>query len=68
MAVIRGWPSSDDEWAEAIGAAVFSLALDSCYQYGLMVGPGVDVERCEELLDQARRDGRRIPTVEEVCG
>lgn len=60
------WPETSAQWDEAVAAAVFSLGLHSCYLYGLLTGPDVDVARCDLLLEEARRRGVRIPTLEEV--
>lgn len=61
------WPQNDEEWAEAINAAVFCLGVDSARKYGLVSGgPEVDVDRCEEVLAHAKAAGLLIPTLEEV--
>lgn len=50
-------PQTDAEWKEAADSAYFMLLLDSCYQYGLMTGPKVNVERCEWILEEAKKRG-----------
>lgn len=63
------WPETDQEWHDAVAAAVWCLAVDSAVQYGLVTTDmAISVERCEELLDAARARGVRIPAVEEVIG
>lgn len=59
-------PETDAEWQEAADAAYFCLVLDSAVQYGL-VEPldkdpesdltGIDAERCEWILEQAKKRG-----------
>lgn len=48
-------PQSSTEWQEAVDAAWMMLSLDSCYQYGLMTGPPVNVERCEWILAEGAK-------------
>ena len=44
-------PRTPQEWQEAVDIAHGALALDSARQYGLVRGgPGVWVERAEEIL------------------
>lgn len=50
-------PQSDAEWQEAADAAHFMLLLDSAIQYGLVTGPRANVERCESILEQAKKRG-----------
>jgi hypothetical protein len=46
------------EWQDVVDAAAVCLALDSARLYGLVVGgPGVDVERCEEILAAGKARG-----------
>lgn len=52
-------PRTRAEWQVAADAAAGALALDSARQYGLVTGgPGVDVERCAEILRRA--EARKI--------
>lgn len=47
-------PKTRAEWQIAADAAAGALALDSMRQYGIVTGgPGVDVDRCDELLRRA---------------
>ncbi len=51
-------PKTCEEWQIAVDCAEGALALDSARQYGLVTGgPGVDVERCLEILKQGRARG-----------
>lgn len=51
-------PRTRKEWQAAIDAATGALALDSARQYGLVRGgPRVNVERCLEVLDAAKKKG-----------
>lgn len=47
------------EWQEAVDAAEFYLLLHSAIAYGLVTGPKVDVDRCEELLRCGKAMGFR---------
>lgn len=61
------WPVTDEEWSEAIAAAVWALGVQVAEAYGLITGaPDVDVDRAEALLAEARSEGRHIPTLDEV--
>ncbi len=51
-------PVTRAEWQDAADAAYGALCLDSARQYGLVTGgPGVDVERCEQILRSAKSIG-----------
>ena len=51
-------PATVWEWQEAVDLAYGALALDSARQYGLITGgPGVSVERCEEILRRGKERG-----------
>jgi hypothetical protein len=53
-------PITIAEWQEASDAAEACLLLESTRQYGLVQGgPRVNVDRCVELLDRAKRLGVR---------
>jgi hypothetical protein len=44
-------PQTPEEWQDAVDTADFLLLLDAARQYGLVEGgPGVDVERCADIL------------------
>jgi hypothetical protein len=60
------WPQTDDEWTEALQAAVFCLAVHSAIAYGLVTGPEIDVERCDALIAEGHFLGHYVPTLEEV--
>lgn len=61
------WPQTDQEWDEALRAAVYWLAFESARLYGLLSGgPKVNVERCEAVIAEGRLRGHRVPSVEEV--
>lgn len=60
-------PKTSGEWQEAVNAAEFLLALDSCQQYGLIEGgPKVDQERAVELLSRGKRRGFRPLPLKEL--
>ncbi len=51
-------PQTPEEWQNAVDAADALLHIQSAEAYGLITGaPTVNVERCEELLEVARRRG-----------
>jgi hypothetical protein len=51
-------PRTSAEWQEAVDMAHACLALDSARQYGLVTGgPGVNVARCIDILDEGKRRG-----------
>ncbi len=51
-------PRTRPEWQEAADTAELMLALESCRLYGLLQGgSGVNVMRCEEILERARAMG-----------
>jgi hypothetical protein len=53
-------PTTPEEWQNAVDAAEALLHMESARMYGLVKGgPGVNVERCEELLKAGRRKGIR---------
>ena len=60
-------PTTPKQWQEAADAAVFSIGLDSAWKYGLIApDPVVDVERCLAIIEEARKRGMVIRTLEEV--
>jgi hypothetical protein len=51
-------PKTPAEWREAVDAAEFLLALESCRMYGLLSGvPPMNVDRCEEILAYGKAHG-----------
>lgn len=53
-------PVTPDEWQTAVDAAEALLRLESARLYGLVNGgPGVNAERCEQLLSAGRKRGIR---------
>jgi hypothetical protein len=50
-------PRSRAEWQEAVNAAEFCLMVDSCEQYGLITGPKINAERCQEILERGKTLG-----------
>ncbi len=61
------WPEDDDEWTEALRAAVFCLGIESARLYGLITGERVvDVARCDVLIAAGHRLGYYVPTLAEV--
>lgn len=59
-------PGTPAEWQLAVDSAEACLLLDSARQYGLIEGgPGVNVDRCVEILEHGRARGI-VPTPEGV--
>lgn len=55
-------PVTAQDWQTAVDAAQGALALDAARKYGLVTGgPGVNVDRCEEILQRGRQLGY-VPT------
>jgi hypothetical protein len=53
-------PQSSAEWQAAVDAAEACLLLESARQYGLVTGgPGINVQRCEDLLSRGEQRGIR---------
>ncbi len=51
-------PQTPEEWQNAVDAADALLHIHSAVCYGLVTGaPTINVERCEQLLENARRRG-----------
>ena len=51
-------PNNSGEWQDAVDAAHACLTLDAARLYGLVTGgPGVNVGRCEDILNRGRRRG-----------
>ncbi|WP_165074806.1 hypothetical protein [Paludisphaera rhizosphaerae] len=51
-------PTTPDEWQNAVDAAKALSVLHAARSYGLVKGgPKVDVDRCDELLEQGLRLG-----------
>lgn len=58
-------PKTPAEWRQAVALAEACLLLDSARQYGLVTGgPGVDAERCEDILRRGAEQGIRPTHVE----
>jgi hypothetical protein len=58
MATEPAEPSTPEEWQDAVDAAHALLSFESARLYGFIAGgPGVNVERCETILDQGRKLG-----------
>ena len=61
------WPQNDDEWTEALRAAVFCLGIHSARCYGLITGgPAVDVDRCDAVIAEGHFRGHLVPSLAEV--
>lgn len=56
-------PQTPEEWQAAVNASNAFLHLHSCILYGLMTGPTINAERCEEILDRGLAMGI-VPTIE----
>jgi hypothetical protein len=52
-------PKTPEEWAAAVDAAAFCRAIYDCELYGLITGPAIDAERCDEILERGARLGHR---------
>jgi hypothetical protein len=50
-------PKTDAEWQEAANAALFCRMLESCFAYGILTGPAINSERCQWILDEAKKRG-----------
>jgi hypothetical protein len=51
-------PTTPAEWQDAVDLAHGALALHSARLYGLVSGgPGVHVDRCEDILARGRERG-----------
>ena len=60
-------PQTPAEWQEAVDAAAFFLALQSCRLYGLITGgPNVDADRCQEILKRGKALGVAPAPIEEL--
>lgn len=60
-------PRTKAEWKEAADMANVALLIDSARQYGLITGgPAVDVRRCEEILEKAKRRGITPTAIEDL--
>lgn len=51
-------PLTNEEWQDAADWAELLLLIDSAQKYGLITGgPKANVDRCVEILGQAKRRG-----------
>lgn len=50
-------PQTPEEWREAVDSAALMRAIYDCYLYGLLTGPKINVDRCDELLERGRALG-----------
>jgi len=51
-------PKTRGEWQDAVDAAYVYSLIDSARKYGLVTGgPGVNVDRCEEILRRGKKRG-----------
>ena len=61
-------PKTPQEWQEAVDAAQFFTAFESCKMYGLVKGgPNVNMQRCEEILERGQALGITPAPVDELC-
>jgi hypothetical protein len=57
-------PQTPAEWQDAVNAAEACLLLDSARLYGFVTGgPGVNIARCEQILEGGR--ARQIRSTDE---
>jgi hypothetical protein len=53
-------PQTVAEWQEAVDAAAACRMIADCKMYGLIEGgPGIDVARCDEILERGKQKGVR---------
>lgn len=51
-------PQTDEQWQEAVDMSHALILIDSAVKYGLVTGgPGINVDRCQELLDRGKARG-----------
>lgn len=50
-------PQTPQEWQAAVDSAELFLLIDSAKRYGLITGPKVNADRCDEILSRGRRLG-----------
>lgn len=60
-------PETPQEWQLAVDLAEFYLLTDSAEQYGLVTGPKVNVQRCEDILARGRERGFRPRDHRTLC-
>lgn len=58
-------PATPEEWQAAVNASHAFLHIHSCVLYGLMTGPAINAERCEDILARGLAMGIK-PTMEPV--
>lgn len=60
-------PRTKAEWKEAADMANVALLIDSARKYGLITGgPAVNIGRCEEILEKAKRRGITPTAIEDL--
>jgi hypothetical protein len=52
-------PKGAAQWQSAVDAAAGARALADCMMYGLLTGPKINVDRCDELLEAGAARGIR---------
>ena len=57
-----------DNWPLALLSCEFALLVHDAMLYGLVTGPGVDVDACERMLVEGVDRGYRRPDVDDVVG
>lgn len=50
-------PKTAGEWQSAVDSAALMRAIHDCYLYGLLTGPAINVDRCDELIERGRALG-----------
>lgn len=50
-------PETPEEWQEAVNSAKLLLLIHDCILYGLIKGPTVNAERCEQILREGAQRG-----------
>lgn len=50
-------PKTDAEWQEAVNISAGLRMIADCQMYGLITGPAINVERCDELLEGGAERG-----------
>jgi hypothetical protein len=51
------WPRQPLEWQELVNCAEFFRVIYDCQLYGLVTGPKINAERCDEILEEGHRRG-----------
>ncbi len=50
-------PKSPEEWQDAVNVANKCRLIHDAFLYGIITDPRINVERCNELLEEGKRRG-----------